>query len=148
VLLQSSQLLMVLVRRKTLISSQRENFHSYLLMCISPLSPGVLSLDPWLEPYKDALKSRFSYAQSWVKKINEAEGGLEKFSRVCSFRRPGLTYTPICSLSLALSLSPTFYDISCWLTLAAMPEPRDTTNSDWWHTKMEILRTENGLPTR
>lgn len=46
-------------------------------------SSGVLQLDPWLEPYKDALKTRYSYAQQWIKKIDELEGGLEKFSRVC-----------------------------------------------------------------
>lgn len=91
---------------------QRENFHSYMLMCISPLSPGVLSLDPWLEPYKDALKSRFSYAQSWVTKINEAEGGLEKFSRVCLLETRAL-HTLKYVLFRSLLLFPTLYDISC-----------------------------------
>jgi 1,4-alpha-glucan branching enzyme len=48
---------------------------------------GVIQLDPWLEPFRDVLKSRFSYAQDWIKKINDAEGGLEKFSRVYNMRR-------------------------------------------------------------
>lgn len=43
---------------------------------------GVLSLDPWLEPFKDALRSRFSHAQKWIKTIEEHEGGLDKFSKV------------------------------------------------------------------
>jgi 1,4-alpha-glucan branching enzyme len=41
-----------------------------------------LQLDPWLEPFTGALKSRFSKAKQWVKTIDETEGGLEKFSRV------------------------------------------------------------------
>ena len=42
---------------------------------------GVLQLDPWLKPFKDALKSRYSKAQQWIKTINDTEGGLEQFSR-------------------------------------------------------------------
>ena len=42
---------------------------------------GLLQLDPWLEPFTGALKSRYSHAQNWLKTINETEGGLEKFSR-------------------------------------------------------------------
>jgi len=38
-------------------------------------------MDGYLEPFKDALKSRFSKAQKWIKTIEETEGGLEKFSR-------------------------------------------------------------------
>ncbi|EED21643.1 glycogen branching enzyme GbeA, putative [Talaromyces stipitatus ATCC 10500] len=48
---------------------------------LMPDGTGVLKLDPWLEPFKDALKTRFAYAQSWISKINDTEGGLEKFSR-------------------------------------------------------------------
>ena len=43
---------------------------------------GVIKLDPWLEPFQDALKRRYSKAQAWIKKIDDVEGGLEKFSRV------------------------------------------------------------------
>ncbi|KAI9785487.1 MAG: alpha-1,4-glucan branching enzyme [Geoglossum umbratile] len=42
---------------------------------------GVVQLDSWLEPYKDALRSRYNKAQSWIKKIGETEGGLENFSK-------------------------------------------------------------------
>lgn len=44
---------------------------------------GVVQLDPWLSPFKDALRSRYSHAQKWMKTIDETEGGLEKFSRGC-----------------------------------------------------------------
>ncbi|MCJ1462318.1 alpha-1,4-glucan branching enzyme [Pseudocyphellaria aurata] len=44
---------------------------------------GVIQLDPWLSPFKDALRSRYSRAQRWIKTIEETEGGLEKFSRGC-----------------------------------------------------------------
>lgn len=43
---------------------------------------GVVALDPWLGPYKDGLRRRFSKTQEWIKTIEESEGGLEKFSRV------------------------------------------------------------------
>jgi hypothetical protein len=46
------------------------------------INPGVVGLDPWLEPFKDSLRSRYSKAEKWIKTINETEGGLEKFSRV------------------------------------------------------------------
>ncbi|KAJ5152139.1 1-4-alpha-glucan-branching enzyme [Penicillium capsulatum] len=42
---------------------------------------GVLQLDPWLEPYRDVLKHRFSLVQKWAKDIEDSEGGLEKFSK-------------------------------------------------------------------
>jgi len=42
---------------------------------------GVIKLDPWLSPFKDALKSRYSKAQQWIKTIDDTEGGLDKFSR-------------------------------------------------------------------
>ena len=41
----------------------------------------MIKLDPWLEPFKDALRSRYSHAQKWIKTIDETEGGLEKFSK-------------------------------------------------------------------
>jgi len=43
---------------------------------------GVVQLDPWLGPFKDSLRHRYSKAQNWIKTIDETEGGLEKFSRV------------------------------------------------------------------
>ncbi len=41
----------------------------------------MIKLDPWLEPFKDALRSRYSHAQKWIRAIDETEGGLEKFSK-------------------------------------------------------------------
>ncbi|KAF2671640.1 glycoside hydrolase [Microthyrium microscopicum] len=46
-----------------------------------PDGTGVVDLDPWLGPFKDSLKRRFSKAQKWIKTLDETEGGLEKFSR-------------------------------------------------------------------
>ncbi|KAF3941224.1 hypothetical protein ABW19_dt0206043 [Dactylella cylindrospora] len=46
-----------------------------------PDGTGVVDLDPWLSPFKDSLRHRFSTAQRWIQKLNETEGGLEKFSR-------------------------------------------------------------------
>jgi 1,4-alpha-glucan branching enzyme len=43
---------------------------------------GVVQLDPWLAPFKDALARRYKKAQDWIKTIDSTEGGLEKFSRV------------------------------------------------------------------
>lgn len=38
-------------------------------------------MDPWLSPFKDSLRSRYSKAQKWIKTIDDTEGGLEHFSR-------------------------------------------------------------------
>jgi 1,4-alpha-glucan branching enzyme len=43
---------------------------------------GVIELDPYLSPFKDVLKRRYTKAQDWVKKLADTEGGIEKFSRV------------------------------------------------------------------
>lgn len=45
------------------------------------MTTGVVKLDPWLSPFKDALRKRYNKAQKWIKDIDETEGGLEKFSR-------------------------------------------------------------------
>ncbi|KAH7311751.1 glycoside hydrolase superfamily [Stachybotrys elegans] len=42
---------------------------------------GVVKLDPWLEPFSDALRRRYARTQSWIKTIDETEGGIEKFSQ-------------------------------------------------------------------
>ncbi len=39
-------------------------------------------IDPWLSPFKEALKRRFSKATEWIDTINATEGGLDKFSQV------------------------------------------------------------------
>lgn len=41
----------------------------------------MIKLDPWLEPFKDALRSRYTHAQKWIKSIDETEGGLDVFSK-------------------------------------------------------------------
>jgi len=46
------------------------------------VSKGVVKLDPWLSPFQDSLRRRFSKTQEWIKKLNETEGGLDKFSKV------------------------------------------------------------------
>jgi 1,4-alpha-glucan branching enzyme len=43
---------------------------------------GIVQLDPYLEPFKGALQSRYAKAQQWLKTIDDTEGGIEKFSRV------------------------------------------------------------------
>lgn len=60
--------------------------------CFAHKSTGVVQLDPWLSPFKDALRSRYSHAQKWIKTINETEGGLEKFSR--GYEKYGLIVKP------------------------------------------------------
>ncbi|EGC31539.1 1,4-alpha-glucan branching enzyme [Dictyostelium purpureum] len=41
----------------------------------------VISDDPWLEPYADTLKRRFSHVQNTIKRFDENEGGLLNFSK-------------------------------------------------------------------
>lgn len=43
---------------------------------------GIVQLDPYLDPYKEALRSRYAKAQKWLKTLDETEGGMEKFTRV------------------------------------------------------------------
>ena len=52
---------------------------------------GVIQLDPWLSPFKDALKSRFSKAQQWLKTIDETEGGMDKFTK--GYEKFGFTFS-------------------------------------------------------
>ncbi|KAL1411404.1 alpha-1,4-glucan branching enzyme [Vanrija albida] len=42
---------------------------------------GVLQVDPWLEPYSDGLRKRYSEYQKALNFINTHEGGLDKFSQ-------------------------------------------------------------------
>jgi 1,4-alpha-glucan branching enzyme len=51
---------------------------------------GIVQLDPWLEPFKDSLKSRFAKAKRWLDTIDQTEGGLEKFSR--GYEKFGFTF--------------------------------------------------------
>lgn len=49
---------------------------------------GVLQIDPWLSPFQDVLKRRVSRAKDWIKKIDETEGGLTKFTKARCFQTP------------------------------------------------------------
>ena len=51
-----------------------------LVLTIGP--SGVTAIDPWLSPFKDALKRRFAKSKEWIEKIEATEGGLDKFSKV------------------------------------------------------------------
>jgi 1,4-alpha-glucan branching enzyme len=42
---------------------------------------GVAVLDPWLEPFKDALKSRYALYEKYKKMIQESAGGYDNFSK-------------------------------------------------------------------
>lgn len=53
-------------------------------LILTDTNQGVLQIDPWLAPFKDALKRRFSKAREWIKTIDDTEGGLNKFSKVCT----------------------------------------------------------------
>ncbi|CEJ92171.1 Putative 1,4-alpha-glucan branching enzyme [[Torrubiella] hemipterigena] len=41
---------------------------------------GITKLDPYLEPFSEALRRRYTKAQQWISTINEKEGGIDKFS--------------------------------------------------------------------
>jgi 1,4-alpha-glucan branching enzyme len=55
---------------------------THLLQLAIDSKIGVVKLDPWLSPFQDSLKRRYAKAQEWIKKIQETEGGLDKFSKV------------------------------------------------------------------
>lgn len=40
----------------------------------------IISLDPWLEPFADSLRSRYALYRKWSETIQKYEGGLERFS--------------------------------------------------------------------
>jgi 1,4-alpha-glucan branching enzyme len=42
---------------------------------------GLIDLDPWLEPYAEALRYRYRYYQRALKAVEDAAGSLEAFSR-------------------------------------------------------------------
>ena len=42
---------------------------------------GVLAIDPWLEPFAEPIRHRYSAFKKWLNLINEHEGGLDSFSR-------------------------------------------------------------------
>ncbi|KAL2825563.1 1,4-alpha-glucan-branching enzyme [Aspergillus cavernicola] len=42
---------------------------------------GIIKLDPWLEPFQEAIQRRFKHVENWIKAVDEVEGGLDKFSK-------------------------------------------------------------------
>lgn len=50
--------------------------------------PKLVRDDPWLEPFAPAIQTRMQKFSSWVKQIDETEGGLENFSK--GYERFGL----------------------------------------------------------
>ena len=42
---------------------------------------GLIDLDPWLEPYADALRHRYANYQAALRNIESAEGSLDAFSQ-------------------------------------------------------------------
>jgi 1,4-alpha-glucan branching enzyme len=53
---------------------------------------GVIALDPWLEPFAPALRSRYASYNKWLSTIDSAEGGLDKFSQ--GYKRFGFHVDP------------------------------------------------------
>ncbi|TDZ34655.1 1,4-alpha-glucan-branching enzyme [Colletotrichum spinosum] len=60
------------------------NGHSGAADGIPTDGTGVVKLDPWLSPFQDALKRRYSRAQDWIQRLNDTEGGIDKFSQGAS----------------------------------------------------------------
>ena len=52
----------------------------------------VVKVDPWLEPYSDALRHRYNGFRTWVDTLNKHEGGLAKFSR--GYEKMGFIVSP------------------------------------------------------
>jgi hypothetical protein len=52
----------------------------FIEMANSPLEP-IFVLDGYLRDHEPHLTARYRNFQGWIKKIDETEGGLEKFSR-------------------------------------------------------------------
>ncbi|KAI9015855.1 1,4-alpha-glucan-branching enzyme GBE1 [Phycomyces nitens] len=42
---------------------------------------GLTVLDPWLDPFKDALRQRYNFFNQWREKINESVGGYDNFTK-------------------------------------------------------------------
>lgn len=62
--------------------AQVRNSWTNCILSSAKIVLGVVQLDPWLAPFKDALRHRYSKAQDWITALKQSEGGLEKFSRV------------------------------------------------------------------
>ncbi|KAI3648119.1 hypothetical protein MP228_005973 [Amoeboaphelidium protococcarum] len=52
----------------------------------------VIAQDGYLEPFRGALQHRFGFFKNWLHRIEQGDGGLEKFSR--GYEQFGLNYSP------------------------------------------------------
>ena len=84
-----------------------------------PDGTGLIDLDPWLEPYADALRRRFEHYQTTLKCVRDTEGTLEQFSRGYEYfgfnrgecdGRPGVWYREWAPGADALFLTGDFND--------------------------------------
>ncbi|ORY03399.1 glycoside hydrolase [Basidiobolus meristosporus CBS 931.73] len=53
---------------------------------------GLVEQDPWLEPFAPSLAKRYAKFQEWCDKVDQYEGGFDKFSR--GYEKMGLNVTP------------------------------------------------------
>jgi len=95
---------------------------------------GLIRLDPWLEPYADRLRHRYQHYLNMRRRIEEAAGSLERFSRrhfYLGFNRgqrdgqPGIWYREWAPGAKALFLIGDF--------------------NDWNRTSRPLERDENGI---
>lgn len=64
----------------------------FRIHCLN-MNIGVVKLDPWLEPFSEALKRRYARSHDWINRIKTTEGGLEKFAKVGT---PKIVSTILC----------------------------------------------------
>lgn len=95
---------------------------------------GLIDLDPWLEPYADALRHRYSHYRAMLAKIESAEGSLGDFGRGHEFfgfnrgkqdGEPGVFYREWAPGAKALFLTGEF--------------------NDWDRTSHPLTRSEYGV---
>ncbi|KAG5461603.1 MAG: glycoside hydrolase superfamily, partial [Olpidium bornovanus] len=53
---------------------------------------GVVRIDPWLEPFRGAIRHRYSMYKEWLDRINKNDAGYDKFTR--AYEHFGLHSTP------------------------------------------------------
>ncbi|KHN97821.1 1,4-alpha-glucan branching enzyme [Metarhizium album ARSEF 1941] len=110
---------------------------------------GVVKLDPWLEPFREALKRRYSKARDWIGRIEATEGGLEQFSR--GYERLGLNvnddntiiYREWAPNAVAASLIGDFSASKLGGLLSAQPPKLLTYNSDNWDVNAHRMKKDD-----
>jgi hypothetical protein len=88
---------------------------------------GIIDLDPWLEPFREAIQRRYKYVESWINTVDETEGGLDKFSKVGS------------------NLIDLFNFIDFGQLISFLENNRATKSTASTSPRTAISRTENGL---